>query len=121
MYHANGKSQRKGITRSCSPEYGMFSAYPHLPDVLDAKHCGVAVYMHTSHGYVVLVWCFVLGFFLGGGQVVLVCLGVSAVYLIRALSVSSLRSLLQGMEADEVSSEYSFLTVISNHHRIFFP
>lgn len=52
---------------------------------------------------------------------VLVCLGVSAVYLIRAVSVSSLRSLLQGMEADEVSSEYSFLTVISNHHRIFFP
>lgn len=67
-----------------------------------------------------LVFC-VGGFFgrMGRVQMVLVCLGVSAVYLIR-VSVSSLRSLLQGMETDEVSSKYNFLTVISNHHRIFF-
>lgn len=66
MYHANGKSQRKGITRSCSPEYGMFSAHPHLPDVLDAKHYGVAVYIHTGHGFG-LVFC-VGVFFWGGGE-----------------------------------------------------
>lgn len=71
MYHANGKSQMKDITRLCCPEYGMFSEYPHLPDVLDAKYLGITVYVHTGHGYVVLVWCFVLffGVFFGGGGI----------------------------------------------------
>lgn len=91
MYHANGKSQRKGIPSLCSPEYGMFSAYPHLPDVLDAKHEGITIYMHWSWlcGFG-LVFC--VGVFFGGVWLILICLGFSAVHLCRAVSVSSLRT-----------------------------
>lgn len=86
----------------------MFSAYPHLLDVSDAKHYGITVYLHTDHGYVWFwfgVLCWVV---LCGGQLVLVCLGFSAVHLSRPVSVSSLRSLLQGMETDEISSKTIF-------------
>lgn len=40
------------------PECGMFSAYPLLPDVLDAKHYGVTVYMVMWFWFNVLCWIF---------------------------------------------------------------